>query len=85
MLTFGGFNGGDDVVDVDELAEMVTDGELRFVLGGQELAQRKPEIGEWVQATCTVVQVPGVTVSATADQRPGPGRGQATVLYDCGG
>jgi 4-amino-4-deoxy-L-arabinose transferase-like glycosyltransferase len=85
VLTFGGFNGGDDVVDVDELAEMVTDGELRFVLGGQELAQRKPEIGEWVQATCTIVQVPDVTVSDTADQRSGSGRGQATVLYDCGG
>ncbi len=75
-LTFGGFNGGDDVVTVEKLAEMVERGELRYVLGGRELAQRKPEIGQWVERTCTPVKAPGAT---TMD------RGQPTVLYDCGG
>lgn len=85
VLTFGGFNGSDDVVDVDQLAEMVAEGDLRYVLGDQELARRKPEIGEWVQTTCTAVEVPGVTASDSAAQGFGPGRGQGTVLFDCGG
>jgi 4-amino-4-deoxy-L-arabinose transferase-like glycosyltransferase len=74
-LTFGGFNGGDDVVTVERLAAMVESGELRYVLGGQELSRSKPEIGRWVQRTCTAVKVPGLLAS---------GPGQPAVLYDCG-
>jgi 4-amino-4-deoxy-L-arabinose transferase-like glycosyltransferase len=77
VLTFGGFNGGDNVVDVGQLAEMVAEGELEYVLGGQELVRRKPEIGQWVQSTCTAVAIPGVTP-------PGPGQALPSVLYDCG-
>ena len=73
-LTFGGFSGGDDVVTVDRLAGMVEEGELRYVLGGRELNQRKPEIGHWVEANCTAV-------NAVAGSGSGPG--QATTLYDC--
>lgn len=75
-LTFGGFNGGDDVVTVEQLAEMVESGELRYVLGGRELTRRKPQIGQWVESTCTAVDAPGLTTT---------GRGQSTILYDCGG
>jgi len=70
VLTFGGFNGGDDVVDVGELAQMVKEGELRFVLAGQELAHRKPEISGWLNDYCRVVSVPGRSRSLD-------------VLYDC--
>jgi len=75
-LPFGGFNGGDDVVTVEQLAAMVEAGELRYVLGGQELTRRKPELGRWVQRTCTAVAVPGL---------PASGPGQQAVLYDCAG
>lgn len=88
VLTFGGFNGGDNVVSVDQLAAMVESGELRYVLGGEELALRKPEIGLWVRSQCTEVLSPrsGVRLSredqsAQAPLGPGP---DATVLYDCG-
>jgi 4-amino-4-deoxy-L-arabinose transferase-like glycosyltransferase len=73
-LTFGGFNGGDDVVTVEQLAAMVEGGELRYVLGGRELTQRKPEIGHWVESNCT-------TVPVGTGSRSGPG--QASTLYDC--
>jgi 4-amino-4-deoxy-L-arabinose transferase-like glycosyltransferase len=68
-LTFGGFNGGDEVIDAEGLAEMVDEGELRYVLGG-DLARKKPEIGRWLEANCAVVQVPGAG---------------GAWLYDCGG
>jgi 4-amino-4-deoxy-L-arabinose transferase-like glycosyltransferase len=77
VLTFGGFTGGDSVITVERLTEMVTDGEVRYVLGGQELSRRKPEIGRWVQNNCTAIEIPGTTES-------GPGRGPAAALYDCG-
>jgi 4-amino-4-deoxy-L-arabinose transferase-like glycosyltransferase len=68
-LTFGGFNGGDEVIDAEGLAGMVAGGELRYVLGG-DLVRKKPEIGRWLEANCTVVQVPGAG---------------GMWLYDCGG
>jgi 4-amino-4-deoxy-L-arabinose transferase-like glycosyltransferase len=75
-LTFGGFNGRDNVVKVEELAEMVGEGKLRYVLGGQELARTKPKIWRWVESSCTIADAPGLAGSA---QRRRP------ILYDCGG
>jgi hypothetical protein len=93
VLTFGGFKGSDDVIDVDQLAQMVADGELRFVLD-QGLAQEKPEISGWLANNCTVLTIPGATQPGPSPgaTQPGPGnqplppggRGQADVLYDCG-
>jgi 4-amino-4-deoxy-L-arabinose transferase-like glycosyltransferase len=75
-LTIGGFHGDDDVVSVEALAQMVAKGELRYVLGGEELARRKPEIGRWVESTCTAVRVPGLPNSSPR---------QFEILFDCGG
>ena len=86
VLTFGGFTGGDNVVDVDQLAQMVADGELRFVLADDGFARQKREIGAWLADNCTTVTIPGATQSRLASSpmpRPG-GPGQANVLYDCG-
>ena len=86
VLTFGGFSGGDNVVDVDRLAQMVADGELRFVLADDGFARQKREIGAWLADNCTTVAIPGATQSRLASNpmpRPG-GPGQANVLYDCG-
>ena len=51
VLPLGGFTGDDDVVDVDELAQMAQEGRLRFILD-RELAWRKPEIAAWLDAHC---------------------------------
>ncbi|MFQ5616784.1 MAG: hypothetical protein ACE5GO_10065, partial [Anaerolineales bacterium] len=87
VLTFGGFTGNDDVVDLGGLLEMLDSGELRYILG---LPQNKPEIAGWMVDNCSVVDVPGVT--SQPNRQPGPGkapdgpRGQESeVLYDCGG
>jgi 4-amino-4-deoxy-L-arabinose transferase-like glycosyltransferase len=87
VLTFGGFNGGDQVIDTGQLARLVSDGELRFILGRQE---GKPEIAAWITENCTVVDVPGVTQidrSPVGRPAPGPNRGgeQADILFDCAG
>ena len=82
VLTFGGFTGNDDVVDVDQLAQMVADGKLRFVLGNEGLARQKPEIAAWLADNCAIVSIPGATQPGPAPRPGGPG--QASVLYDCG-
>ena len=85
VLALGGFQGSDDVVDVDRLARMVADGELRFVLGDSGLARNKPEISRWLTDNCPPLTIPG----ATGSQSPDPqthrfgGEGQIPVLYDC--
>ena len=79
-LTFGGFNGGDDVISAEGLAQMVADGELRFILGESDL-NRKPKISAWVTQNCTAVDVPG-TVETPA-QQGGQGGGGASFVYDC--
>jgi 4-amino-4-deoxy-L-arabinose transferase-like glycosyltransferase len=86
VLTFGGFSGSDNVVDVDQLAQMVADGELRFILGDEGLARQKPEIAAWLRNTCTTVNIPGATQPKLASDQPfrPVGPGQANVLYDCG-
>jgi 4-amino-4-deoxy-L-arabinose transferase-like glycosyltransferase len=73
-LALGGFNGADEVVTADELAAMVARGELRYVLGGPELARVKPAIGRWLEASCAPVEAP--------DPRAA-GPGTRPVLYDC--
>ncbi len=85
VLTFGGFNGGDNVVDADQLAQMTAEGELRFVLANQQLAQRKPDIAAWLTDNCTTVTIPSATRPALPNNqtfRPGS-EGQANILYDC--
>jgi 4-amino-4-deoxy-L-arabinose transferase-like glycosyltransferase len=83
VLTFGGFTGSDEVIDVDQLAQMVSSGELRFVLGSSDQSS-KPEIYAWVRQNCSLVDVPGATkVAANQNVAFGPGQGNAT-LYDCG-
>ncbi len=82
VLTFGGFGGRDDVIDLAELIEMIDNGELRYILG---IPQQKQEIAQWMSTSCTVVDVPGVTATPQfQNNRPGPGSQTEEVLYDCG-
>lgn len=80
VLYMGGFNGGDDVVSADDLAQMVANGELRFVLsaGGMGGRNNKQDVVRWLQSSCSVVND---FSQQTASVSQGPQGGQ--VLYDC--
>ena len=78
VLYMGGFSGQDDVVSADNLAQMVADGELRYVLyGGQNNV--KVDIMNWLQQSCNVVQdfsrqnLPNQQITAA----------QGLTLYEC--
>ena len=75
VLTFGGFLGEYDEVSVTQLATLVKNGLLRFVLFGQE-TQGHQEISTWVQQNCTLVDA--------ADLSGAGGSGASTRMYDCG-
>lgn len=82
VLTFGGFSGGDNVVDLGGLQAMLESGELRFILG---LPQGKPEISQWMVNNCAVVDAQTLKVSETFRVSPnGPRDQQPEALYDCG-
>ncbi len=90
VLTFGGFSGGDQVVDAADVAEMVANGELRYILYSGNMNQSHRDIADWVTESCVPVSVPGVE-----NQQQNPAQGQNTqnvglrlpsqneVLYDC--
>jgi len=86
VLLMGGFGGGDQVVSAQDLAQMVFNGELRYVLygggrGGQE------EISNWLASSCKVVQEFSQQYAEPIvgnPQQAGPGAGNGPqVLYDC--
>lgn len=91
VLTFGGFNGRDEVINETQLAEMVTSGELRFVLSSRELAHNKPTIANWLTDHCSLVALPGLAQKQTpppVDSHlaagPPPGRPERLgPLFDC--
>ena len=80
VLYMGGFGGNDNVVSAEDLAQMVANGELRYVLfgGGQG---NKQEISSWLQSSCKVVKEFSQQ-GAGQFQSQGPNQG-GQVLYDC--
>ncbi len=52
VLYMGGFGGGDEVVNSQDLGAMVQNGELRFVLAGKNT---QPEISAWLASSCQPV------------------------------
>ncbi len=85
VLTFGGYNGNDEVITLAKLQSMVADGKLRYIVDNGNLSQ-KAEISAWVQSSCTVVKVPGAIVSTqrVSASSGGPRNQQFTALYACG-
>ena len=79
VFTFGGFGGMDQVVDAAGLAEMVSAGDLRFVLN-QGLESRQ-EIRGWLVENCKPAILPGLP----ARLGPGARTQSAFPLFDCGG
>jgi 4-amino-4-deoxy-L-arabinose transferase-like glycosyltransferase len=81
VLYMGGFSGGDNVVSADDLAQMVADGELRFVLFGAGERNNKQDVMQWLQSSCSVVRE--FSQQGNAQFQPqGPGQG-GQVLYEC--
>jgi 4-amino-4-deoxy-L-arabinose transferase-like glycosyltransferase len=88
VLTFGGFTGSDQVIDAAGVAQMVSDGELRFVLFSSQISRSSHrDIANWVQKTCTPAHIPGLNVRPPRPQYPQniglPSPPQKEVLYDC--
>jgi len=82
VLYMGGFSGGDSVVGADDLAKLVANGELRYVLFGGGQGGSKQEISNWLKNSCAVVSQ---FSRAGVQQFPqgGPGGGGGQVLYEC--
>ncbi len=58
VLYMGGFMGQDQVVTAEDLAEMVSNGELRYIYWNSNSPGREgnTEIAAWISSTCTPVQ-----------------------------
>jgi len=90
VLTFGGFTGSDNVVNVSRLADLVKTRKLRFVIRDAKLEQNKPELANWLRRNCKIVdpvQLNSGTTSHHSRFRPGPGAGSSPApanLLDCG-
>jgi len=87
VLYMGGFNGADPVIDADSLADLVANGDLRYVLFGD--GNGKQDIAQWLQTSCTVVPEFGQGNNHPAQNQQGPDGGpgrdnQQNVLYQCG-
>jgi 4-amino-4-deoxy-L-arabinose transferase-like glycosyltransferase len=78
VLYMGGFGGQDEVVTADDLAEMVTNGELRYVVYGGDRG-KKQDILNWLASSCNIVEGFSVTQNGTQGQQGG----QQMKLYDC--
>ncbi|MBV9791143.1 MAG: glycosyltransferase family 39 protein [Chloroflexi bacterium] len=91
VLYAGGFSGGDPVIDGEDLAQLVADGEVRYVLWGGMGGRGNTgsSITSYLQSSCTVVDQAGLglTTSTTAQTNDGRGFGgpdRASTLYQCG-
>jgi 4-amino-4-deoxy-L-arabinose transferase-like glycosyltransferase len=81
VLYIGGFGGQDEVANADDLAQMVANGELKYVMYGN-IRGGNDDIVSWLNASCLVV----TEFSQTSSQRDGgpqaPGDQQVS-LYQC--
>ena len=84
VLTFGGYIGNDNAVDLTQLKELVASRQLRFVLNNNNLSL-KESIYTWVTTSCKTVDVPGISSADKAfNQGRSDSRNQAfSNLYDC--
>lgn len=70
VFTFGGFSGSDPIIDADGLAQMVAGGELRYILGSQNLQRQKPELAAWIESNCVSITVDGAANATLWDCAP---------------
>ncbi|MCG8352833.1 MAG: glycosyltransferase family 39 protein [Chloroflexales bacterium] len=97
VLYIGGFMGQDEVVNSDDLAGLVADGELRYIFWGEGMGPfgNKMDISDWIASACVPVEGfeaiaqnfgppdgTHATLSDSADSRPF--RMMQMNLYKCG-
>jgi 4-amino-4-deoxy-L-arabinose transferase-like glycosyltransferase len=75
VLYMGGFSGGDEVVTVDDLKELIANGDLRYILYGGNRGNQ--EIVNWLSSSCALVNE-----FNTQTQGQGP-QDQGMTLYSC--
>ncbi len=88
VLTFGGFVGSDRIIDTSGVAEMVKNGELRYILLTKNIDNAHRDLAFWVVTTCQPTNVIGMPLPPkTSPPPPGapPKRQppQPPILYDC--
>ncbi|GAB4573802.1 MAG: glycosyltransferase family 39 protein [Anaerolineales bacterium] len=76
VLYMGGFSGSDEVVTVDDLKELVANGQLRYILYGDERSN-KQDISNWLNISCVIVRE---FSNSNAAQVP---LNQGLTLYEC--
>jgi 4-amino-4-deoxy-L-arabinose transferase-like glycosyltransferase len=76
VMAMGGFSGGDQILTVDELQEMVAEGEVRFFLVSPQEGQQN-ELVRWVTSSCAAVP------QRAWGTAPSDGPGGPTQVYDC--
>lgn len=84
VLTFGGFTGSDDIIDAQGLAEMVSTGELRYIIGDDQLARSHADIASWMKVNCEMVNTPGTNLQGKGSPPVYGGIPIGNGLYDCG-
>ncbi len=80
VLYMGGFSGSDPVVNARDVAQMVDDGELRYILLNGERQGRNRGIANWLSSACTIVP----EFSQPMPNRAGHPQATPTLLYMCG-
>lgn len=83
VLALGGFGGGDDVIDVAALAQMVAEGKLRFFLVGDDLVRQKPEIARWVHTNCQRAEWTTILRKRGGQSPSNPRPQPLPMMYDC--
>ncbi|MFN8432905.1 MAG: glycosyltransferase family 39 protein [Anaerolineales bacterium] len=76
VLYMGGFSGGDAVVTVDDLKELVANGDLRYILYGGDRGNQ--EITSWLNSSCAIVN----DFNDLSQGQQGP-QNQTMTLYSC--
>ena len=83
VLFMGGFNGSDIVVDSSDLAKLVADGDLRYVLyGGMQPGPSgtNTDVSDWLKSSCQVVS----GTEQSTGKNPAMRGESGSLLYQCG-
>jgi 4-amino-4-deoxy-L-arabinose transferase-like glycosyltransferase len=81
VLYMGGFGGQDEVVNADDLAKMVANGELKYIMYGN-IRGGNEEIVSWLNDSCLMVTEFSQTSGQTNNGPQMPGDQQIS-LYQC--
>jgi 4-amino-4-deoxy-L-arabinose transferase-like glycosyltransferase len=75
VLYMGGFSGSDEVVTVDDLKELVANGELRYILYSGDRGNQ--EISNWLTSSCAIVNEFSTIAQGQCPQN------QGITLFSC--